>query len=41
MEMDYKNLIIEMLEYLDESDIIFLRQIFTLIKKHIERKGRR
>lgn len=38
---DCKKIIIEMLEYLDESDIIFLRQIYTLIKKHIERKRRR
>ncbi len=39
-EEGYKKLIVEMLENLNESDIIFLRQIYTLIKKHIEKKGR-
>lgn len=29
-----------LLEYLDETDITFLSQIYTLIKKHIERKRR-
>lgn len=36
-----KKIIMEMLEYLDESDIIFLRQIYTLINRHLERKRRR
>lgn len=36
--IDCKKLIIEMLECLDESDNTFLRQIYTLIKKHLERK---
>lgn len=33
-----KKVIIEMLECLDQTDIIFLRQIYTLLKKHLERK---
>ncbi len=40
MKVDYKKLIIEMLEYLDETDFAFLQKIYTLIKKHLERKGR-
>lgn len=36
-----KKIIIELLGYLDESDIIFLRQIYTLINRHIQRKRRR
>lgn len=35
---DYKKLIMQMLENLDESDAGFLRQIYTLIKRHLERK---
>lgn len=35
---DYKKLVIQMLDYLDESDNYFLWQIYTLIKKHLERK---
>ena len=38
---DYKKIIIEMLDHLNESDAIFLRQIYTLIKKHMEKKERR
>ncbi len=38
---DCKKIIVEMLEYLEESDIIFLRQIYTLISRHLERKRRR
>ena len=38
---EYKEIIIKMLEYLDESDITFFRQIYTLINKHLERKRRR
>lgn len=38
---DYKKLVIQMLNYLDESDDRFLQQIYTLIKKHLERKGGR
>lgn len=33
-----KKLIIQMINCLDESDNYFLWQIYTLIKKHLERK---
>ena len=33
-----KKIIVEMLGYLDESDVLFLRQIYTLLKKHLARK---
>lgn len=33
--------IVEMLQSLDESDDTFLKQIYTIVKKHMERKGRR
>ena len=36
---EYVNLIIQMLKAFDESDNLFLRQIYTLVKKHMERKG--
>lgn len=35
---EYKKIIVEMLDYLNDSDIVFLKQIYTLIKKHLERK---
>ncbi len=36
--MGYKEMIIKMLEKIDDSDVIFLNQIYTIIKKHIEKK---
>ncbi len=36
---EYKRRIIETLEQMDESDRKFLRQIFTLLRMHTERKG--
>lgn len=36
----YVKIIIQMLNSFDESDIQFLKQLYTLIKKHIEWKGR-
>lgn len=36
-----KKIIIELLEDLNESDIIFLQQLYTLIKKHLKRRGGR
>ena len=36
--MSYKDAIIKLLEQIDESDEVFLRQIYTIIKKHIERR---
>lgn len=38
---DYKKLINTMLSCLDESDLRFLIQIYTIIKRHLERKGER
>lgn len=37
---EYKNLIIQMLQKFDESDHLFMKQIYTLVKKHLERNGR-
>lgn len=36
--MDYKRRILELLEMVAEDDVIFLRQIYTIIKKHIEKR---
>lgn len=36
---DYKKLINAMLSRLDESDLRFLVQIYTIVKKHLEKKG--
>lgn len=36
--MEYKRRILEMLDKIGEDDIIFLRQIYTLIKRHIEKR---
>lgn len=33
--------IIEMFQRFDESDNLFLKQVYTIVKKHLERKGRR
>lgn len=39
--MEYKRLIVEMIEKISETDTAFLSQIYTLIKRHIEKaKGR-
>lgn len=35
---EYKSYIVEMLDKLDSSDEIFLKQLIILIKKHLERK---
>lgn len=35
-----KNLIIEMVHKIDDSDTKFLIQIYTIIKRHLERKGK-
>lgn len=41
MGYDYKRIIIEMLNQgVKEDEVIFLRQLYTIIKRHIEkRKG--
>ncbi len=36
--MDYKSKILELLELIEDNDIIFLSQLYTIIKKHIEKK---
>lgn len=40
MNYNYKNLIIEMVNRIEDSDERFLIQIYTIIKKHLERIGR-
>jgi len=40
MGNDHKKIIIVMVEQLDESDIRFLVQIYTIIKKYLNRRGR-
>lgn len=36
--MEYKRKILDLLEVIEDDDIIFLRQIYTIIKKHIEER---
>lgn len=36
-----KNFVIEMMKKVDDSDKKFLLQIYTIIKRHLDRKGRR
>ncbi len=36
--MNYKEKILEFLEKIENDDIIFLRQIYTIIKRHVEKK---
>ncbi len=38
VENEYKTYIIEMLEKLDDTDIAFLKQVYAIIRVHIERK---
>lgn len=39
--MEYKRIIMEMIsKEVNEEDVVFLRQLYTIIKRHIEkRKG--
>ena len=37
---EYKKLIMGLLNELDETDRKFLVQLYTIIKKHFERRGR-
>lgn len=37
--MEYKRLITEMIEKISEEDTIFLSQIYTLIKRHVDKLG--
>ena len=36
-----KEFVIEMVKKVDDSDKKFLRQVFTIIKRHLDKKGRR
>ena len=36
-----KEFIIELVQKVDDADQKFLRQIYTIIKKHLEREGKR
>lgn len=38
MDDDYKKIIIKMLDEVDEKDIRFLKQIYTIIKRHLDKK---
>lgn len=37
---EYKQLIIELVKKCDESEKVFLIQVYTIIKKHLQRRGR-
>ena len=37
---EYRKIIKQLIQKLDETDLIFIRQIYTLIKKHLDRMGR-
>ncbi len=39
--MDYKRRVAELLEEIGDDDIIFLSQIYTLLKRHIEKRKSR
>ena len=36
-----KDFVIEMVKKVDDSDKKFLLQVYTIIKRHLDRKGRR
>lgn len=36
-----KDFVIEMVKKVDESDKKFLLQIYTIVKRHLDKKGRR
>ncbi len=35
----YLTLILQMAKRLDESDVVFLRQIYTILKRHEEKRA--
>lgn len=35
--MEYKRKILKLLEQIEDDDTIFLRQIYTIIKRHVKR----
>lgn len=38
-DMDYKNAVLELIGKISDDDIIFLRQIYTIIKRHTDRQS--
>ncbi len=38
--MGYKIIIIELVKKINDNDVLFLNQIYTIIEKHIEKKGK-
>lgn len=40
MKMGYKIIIIELVKKINDNDVLFLNQIYTIIEKHIEKKGK-
>ncbi len=38
---EYKKIIIEMFQHLDGKDSLFLKQVYTIVKRYLQRKGRR
>lgn len=38
---EYRSLIVHMLYEMNEADLVFVKQIFTFIKKHMKKAGRR
>lgn len=38
--MEYKRRILKLLDEIGDDEIVFLRQIYTIIKKHIEKRGK-
>lgn len=39
MSYDYKEKIVELLELVGDSDVVFLRRILIIIQRHIDRTG--
>ena len=37
--MDYKVWILKLLGEIEDSDVLFLNQIYTIMKKHVEKNG--
>lgn len=37
---EYKKIIIEMFQLLDGKDSLFLKQVYTIVKRYLQRKGR-
>ena len=39
--MEYKEWILRFIEQIDDDDTVFLSQIYTLLKRYVERSARR